>query len=186
MTHKDNPPTVERMYVSCFPRREYHVFSAWAEMLRYDESHVVQGGSENLSEALSRTAWCYHPPAALSTSICDNLLSIKQSENSSHDNVVDRIMCLVSGFAARKKTCVFGQSCSVRDGLKNNLVPQVAANRHQGPGLQFFPRSSTSQFDLSGQGRAFCLDPPCLNLVRPCGTGRNGTRLFMVVRSVPS
>ena len=25
----------------------------------------------------------------------------------------------------------------------------------------------------------------CLNPVRPCGTGRNGTRLFMVVRSVP-
>ena len=27
------------------------------------EAHVVQVGSENLSEALSRTAWCYDPPA---------------------------------------------------------------------------------------------------------------------------
>ena len=31
--------------------------------LRCDEPHVVQGGSENPSEALSRTVWCYHPPA---------------------------------------------------------------------------------------------------------------------------
>ena len=74
MTPKDNPPSVKRMYVSCFPRRGYHASSAWAKMLRRDEPHVVQGGSENLSEALSRTAWCYHPPAALSTSICDDLL----------------------------------------------------------------------------------------------------------------
>ena len=36
--------------------------SAWAETLRCNESHVIQGGSENISEALSRTAWCYHPP----------------------------------------------------------------------------------------------------------------------------
>ena len=50
-------------YVLCSPLREYHAASAWAEMLRCDEPHVVQGGSENLSEALSRTAWCYHPPA---------------------------------------------------------------------------------------------------------------------------
>ena len=94
MTPKDNPPSVERVYVSCFPRPDYHVFSACAEMFRCDEPHVVQGGSENLSEALSRTTWCYHPPAALSTSICDKLLSIKQSENSSRDQVVDRVMCV--------------------------------------------------------------------------------------------
>ena len=63
MTPKDNPASVKRMYVSCFPRRVYHASSAWAEMIRCDEPHVVQGGSENLSEALSRTAWCYPPPA---------------------------------------------------------------------------------------------------------------------------
>ena len=63
MTPEDNPPSVKRMYVSCFPRRDYRAASAWAEMLRCDEPHVVQGGSEKISEALSRTAWCYHPPA---------------------------------------------------------------------------------------------------------------------------
>ena len=52
MTPKHNPPSVKHMYVSCFSRRDYHAFSACAEMLRCDEPHVVQGGSENLSEAL--------------------------------------------------------------------------------------------------------------------------------------
>ena len=59
-TPKDNPPSVKRM---CrFPRRKYYATSAWTGMLRCDEPHVVQRGSENISEALSRTAWCYHPP----------------------------------------------------------------------------------------------------------------------------
>ena len=64
MTPKDNPPSVKCMRrVSLVASN--HATSAWAEMLRCDEPHVVQGGSENLSEALSRTAWCYeyHPPA---------------------------------------------------------------------------------------------------------------------------
>ena len=63
MTPKDNPPSVKRMYVSCLPRHEYHAASVGAEILRCDEPHAVQGGSENLSKALSRTAWCYYPPA---------------------------------------------------------------------------------------------------------------------------
>ena len=63
MTPKDNSPSVKGMYVSCFPRREYHAASVWAEMLRCDEPHVVQGGSENFSEALSRTTWYHDPPA---------------------------------------------------------------------------------------------------------------------------
>ena len=65
-------------------------------MLRCDEPHVVQGGSENLSEALSRTAWCYPPPAVeyQYTRYVINLLSKNNLKNSGHQNVVDRVMCV--------------------------------------------------------------------------------------------
>ena len=58
-------------------------------MLRCDELHVVQGGSENPSEALSRTASCYHPPVV---EYLKNLVIIRLSTE----------FC-ASGSAARKK-----------------------------------------------------------------------------------
>ena len=62
MTPEDNPPSVKRICrVSLVA--SIMLLLHGAEMLRCDEPHVVQGGSENLSEALSRTAWCYHLPA---------------------------------------------------------------------------------------------------------------------------
>ena len=81
-------------------------------MLRCDEPHVVQGGSENVSEALSRTAWCYyHPPAVeyqCSTSkyvITCSLLSKNNLKKSGHDIVVDRILCV--RFCGPKKNVSF-------------------------------------------------------------------------------
>ena len=60
-TPEDNPSSVKR--VSYFPRHGHHAASAWPEMLRCDEPHVVLEGSLNLSKSLSRTAWCCHAPA---------------------------------------------------------------------------------------------------------------------------
>ena len=40
------------------------------------------------------------------------------------------------------------------------MATQAAANKRQEPGLQCYHRSRTSQFDLNGQGRALCLNPP--------------------------
>ena len=47
------------------------------------------------------------------------------------------------------------------------MATQAAANKRQGPGLQCFYWSRTSQFDLNGQGRALRLDPPYTLLFYP-------------------
>ena len=62
-TPKDNPPSMKRVCRVSLVASTMLLLHGWAEMLRCAEPHVVQGGSENLSEALSGTAWCFHPPA---------------------------------------------------------------------------------------------------------------------------
>ena len=56
---KDNPPSVKRL---CRVSLVASTMLLLHGGLRCSGA-IVQGGSENLSEALWRTAWCYHPPA---------------------------------------------------------------------------------------------------------------------------